>query len=274
MIKEIKNSIFSGVITLVVFFLLFSLGLRFMPTIEWPFDFILIILLLSAFFIIYSVFFYDRPQYIDPNIRNIMKEFAHENNLYFFMDVLSPHIKTRFLGYSTYNNLHKKRDVIEFVHNDFNVRIFDYPYSQTKKGIIRMTISEINFEKTYFPHILFVRPEIRFFKNIRKDKKDMEIKLPYSKKDFRLYVTRGYQVEALQIFDLNLLEYLNQQSDFLGIEFVDNKLYIFEFKNISDKVYLDNFYDITKKVLDFIGETSNRLHNDFNTLHEYYGDNK
>jgi len=264
------NSILTiGVMTVYLGALIYSLLFIFAFWSVWPANFLPLAFCLLFVPGIYSSFFGKPPNYADPEIRKIMEDFAKENNLYFFADALIPSIKSRFLNLSTLKS-YKKKDIIEFIYSNFTVRIFDYPYYEGKKGVYRMTISEVSFKKTIFPHILFVGPKVRFFNNIPRYKSDIEIKPSYSKKDFRLYVTKGYQTEALQIFNLDFLEYLNAQDDSLGIEFLDSKLYVFEFKNISDKAYLDNFYNITKKVIDFVGETSNRLHNDFEALDPYY----
>ncbi|MFW5853245.1 MAG: hypothetical protein ACOCU8_01220 [Patescibacteria group bacterium] len=204
-----------------------------------------------------------------------MKDFADSHNFQFFEKIFKKTPRARFLSLSANNGLNKK-DVIEFYYRGFKVNIFEHFYftGDKQRTIKRITMAEILFTKTSFPHILFVRPAIRFSENIFRYKSDVEIKPSHSLKDFRLYVTRGYQTEALQIFTLDFLHYLNYQSPVFGLEFVKDKLYIFEFKEIYSREYLDDLLEIIEKVIDFVGEKADRLHDDFDSLHTFFRDRK
>ena len=107
------------------------------------------------------------------------------------------------------------------------------------------------------------------------DKKNIDIKLPGKMNDlFQLTVEQGYEQEALEIFNVELLNFLSMKAYNYSIEFSRNKIYLYDDKLIGTYAELNELYEVVKKIIDISGKLIDRLHDDFDALHSYYGDRK
>ncbi len=101
--------------------------------------------------------------------------------------------------------------------------------------------------------------------------KDAEINLEEQfRKKYRLYATAGYEIEVLQIFTGEMLEFLGQKGSNFSIEFAENRMYIYDDLFISKITELQAIFGLAEKILDLIGPLLDRLHDDFDALHPYY----
>jgi len=85
-----------------------------------------------------------------------------------------------------------------------------------------------------------------------------------------LYCTQDYETETLQIFTVDILDYLSKSGSNFSIEFSENKIYIYDDLIIRKQEELDQLYEVVKKILNSSQGLFDRLHDDFDSLHSVY----
>lgn len=175
------------------------------------------------------------------------------------------------------------QSILHVIFDDFSgrpMRLFNFDYTTGSGKSSRthpFTVLEIDFEKTVFPYILLQSRTMS--KHAATDwwgiDQDRTIPLEEAfQRSFSLYATQGYETEALQIFTPDTLGFLVQNSADFSIEFAEDKMYIYDDKNISTRKELQKLYDVARKIFELLGPLLNRLHDDFAALHPYYKDGK
>jgi len=157
------------------------------------------------------------------------------------------------------------------------LRLFNYKYtvgSGKNSRTYSFTVCELAFKKTEFPHILLLAPtmpvrygSVDWFGSDR----DMQVPLEGDRyKNFTLYTSEGYQIEALQIFSPELLTFLHEHAKNFSIEFAGNKVYLYDDEKILTRNTLDELYGVAQKTFTRLAPLLDRLHDDFAALHPYY----
>lgn len=154
--------------------------------------------------------------------------------------------------------------------NNYPIKLFNYAYT-TGSGKSQQrhafTVLEISFAKIEFPYIFLQAKNMwEFFTG--SFSKDAEI--PIQNKSFHLSAEKGYEIEALQIFSDQLLEYLSVHAPNFSIEFAENRINIYDDKTLSNKKDLTQLLDVGKHIIDSSGAFISRLSDDFAALHPYY----
>jgi hypothetical protein len=131
-------------------------------------------------------------------------------------------------------------------------------------------VTEIFFEQVQFPHILLQSRTMAKYGSSDKNIKTIELEEEFEK-FYRLHAAQGYEIEIFQIFTPEALRFLKEKGMHFSIEFAENRLYVYDDKTIVNKKQLFEMYEVTRQIFDSIGPLLNRLHDDFATLHPYYG---
>lgn len=204
-----------------------------------------------------------------------MRQFALANNLEYTKSTEMNSFRGRLMqaGHSQSAN-----NCISGTYKNHPIRLFNYQFSSgggKSESTFPFTVVETTFEKTIFPYI-FLQSKIMYRYGdtdiIGKDK-DVKIKLENDLEDsFNLFATNGYEVEVLQIFTREILQFLKDNGSKFSIEFAENRMYVYCNRYLSKKSELVELYQITQKIFDQIGPLLNRLHDDFSALHPYYKD--
>ncbi len=201
-----------------------------------------------------------------------MKQFALHNNL----DYLSTIPLSEVTG-NLFKEGRSKRieHVLSGTYNNQKTRLFYYRYTVghgKHSTTFRLTVLEIFFEKTDFPHILLKPARGRFFgRRGKREKGEIKINLEEEfKNDYDLFVKEGYGVEAMQIFTPEFLRLLKEENFSFSIEFKANRMYVYSNFTRQSKEQLQEIYEVAHGILDRIGPLLNRLENDFRSLHPYF----
>ena len=234
--------------------------------------FMIIIFLIHPFFSLVVAFGYFG--YIDFKLHNkFMKGFALKNNYKFL-----PYLNIKKMPARLFNigNSRFASNGIIGEYKEFPIQIFNYTYAiggGKNKQTFNFTVCEIEIEKTIFPHIFLKSDSMRRHatKDIFGQDKDVRIKLDGEIEDsFNLYCTQDYEIEVLQIFTRDLLQYLKDNGNTISIEFADNKIYLYDDKKIRKENDLKNLVAVAKKIIDNSGALLKRLHDDFESMHSAY----
>ena len=223
---------------------------------------------LSLFIIaVYYGFLYEKAS------KTFMQHFAKTNGFHYEEMALRETASGRLFGVGTNRHI---SHVLLGKYQNYPIRIFNYEYvigSGKHRQTYYFTVLEISFEKTKFPHILLQSDKMwrHSYRDYLGEVKDTQIHVQGQFEDhFKLYATKGYEVEVLEIFTPDLLMYLVEKAKYFNIEFSDNKITIFDDTTLSTKKELDLLFEIAKKILGSHGEIIDRLHDDFSALHPYY----
>jgi len=227
-------------------------------------------ILLSLFTSIYLVILWQKAEV------GFFENFALTNNLSFSSRSNLASVYGRLFELGDYNS-REIRNVMSGQYLNWPLRIFIYTFKVgqgEKKKTFNNTVLEISFANIVFPHILLRSKN--FFSlpayggSIPREKNDEDISLGGKYKNFELRASRGYQIEVMQIFSSDLLDFLENQTHKFNIEFSENKINIFDNKIIKNRKDLTELYGVGKKILDSAGFLIDRLGDDFEALHPYY----
>jgi hypothetical protein len=246
---------------------------------RWPITLIIVAISILLFFIqpilpfmILLVYY----AYIQSKIHTqFMQQFAATHNFNYERAGTIDMVKGRLfkVGHS-----HTLSHVISGAYSSHPMKLFNFNYSVgsgKSKRTYYFTVLEITFDKTIFPHILLQSTTMgKFgFSDYSGEVQDAEINLENNFSDnFKLYATKGYEIEVLQIFTKEVLEFLGQKSSKYSIEFAENRMYIYDDLIVTKNPQLNELLEVTQKIFDLIGPLCNRLEDDFRALHPYYKD--
>ncbi len=238
---------------------------------------ILMFFVIGPFAIIFPLFaYFGIKKYIEH--KNLITEFANEMGLDYVESESKAYFVLQSLKSRLFRTGHSKTVSNLMVGEIENhpLKIFNYFYTVgSGKSSTRysFTVSEIEIGETRFPHIFLRSKRMWGYSNRRifGVNKDTKINLEdeYRKK-FSLYCTENYEIEVLQIFTPQLLDYLVEHGNKFSIEFYENKIYVFDNKVIRKKEDLQELYSINKIILSNTDGLLHRLKNDFESLHEVY----
>lgn len=202
-----------------------------------------------------------------------MKKFADENNLMYEYFIPTHNLKGRLFSISGNSSA---TNVMSGNYENIPIKIFNYQYtvgSGKNSSTYRFTVSEIEIRDTKFPYILLKSNSMPYYNsfNLFGKKNDIEISLePEYKKTYRLFTTDGYEIEILQIFSKDLLDFLKKDGSHFSIEFSENKIYIYDDVLIRNEKELSTLFNLTKKIIEKTAAFLHRMSDDFSVLHDYY----
>lgn len=213
----------------------------------------------------YIIYIYNKAQKI------FMEQFAKDNGLNYqkTAPIETVHGKLFEVGHSRSIN-----NVISGIYKDHPMRIFNYTFVTGHGRHSRshgFTVLELSFEKVDFPHILLLSQTMGYYRGIRGKSESISLEDEF-RKDFELFVQKGYEIEAMQIFTLETLRTIKEKVAKFSIGFYDKTVYFFDDKTIGKNIDLQELLGVTEKVFESMRPLLNRLYNDFEVLHKYYRD--
>ena len=217
---------------------------------------------LGIFLIIAPILYYSMEAH-----RQFMRHFAETNGMIYAETGALGDFKGKLFEIGTTKNV---GNIISGSWNSFPIRIFNFSFAvgSGKSKITRFfTVLEITFEKIEFPFILLKSKSL--WQNIFSAD---SVEISIQNGSFNLLATKGYEIETLQIFSNELLDYLAKNAPNFNIEFSNNRINIYDDKTINNKKDLTILLDVGKHIIDSSGAFISRLNDDFAALHPYYLD--
>ena len=153
-------------------------------------------------------------------------------------------------------------DVISGTDKDRPVRVFLYQYtvgSGKNSHTYFYSVCENTFSGTV-PHILLHKPEFFLLGNVPTFSGGESITLEGDfNKYFSLYVEKGFEQEAYEIFTPDFMAELEDTAKKLNFEFFQNKLYIYMPKYIETRAELDAMFALADKLCDKLEPLLDRM---------------
>ena len=167
--------------------------------------------------------------------KNFMIDFAKENSLSFSESMDANLFSGRIFSYGHSKSV---RNVLRGKYGEDPIKIFNYSYrtgSGKNSSNHDFTVLEVEIKNTQFPFIL-LKPKSMIKSFWSKDSK-ISLEKEYAEK-FDLYCEEDYEIEVLQIFTKELLDYLIKHGNKFSIEFSGNKIYFHDDLKIKKKKQL------------------------------------
>ncbi len=154
------------------------------------------------------------------------------------------------------------------------IRLFYFrrnpPLGRIQSRSYKFTVLELEFDQTSFPHILLRNRSLNFqYSPQFNDAVEVSLEKKFSQK-YKLHTQAGYEIEVLQIFNADTLEWFDQETKSLSIEFAQNKMYIYKNGLVSSKTELQEMLQAGELIINRLGGLLDRLEDDFEVLHHYY----
>jgi len=186
--------------------------------------------------------------------RKFWEEFATKNGWDFIDGKLL--LEERAMIFKTGHDRITK-NCIQKKYKDNEISIFEYEYTIGKgknRSVFKYTIFEIKFSG-FFPHIFLD------YKHKRDEIAVLEKKIPLPsefEKQFYLFAPQKYEIEALEIFTTDTLQFLLDNNWSHDLELIDSELIIHRRKQFSD---FENLESEVNKVFTFIDHLFPKLEN-------------
>jgi hypothetical protein len=137
-------------------------------------------------------------------------------------------------------------NVVSGTHQNFPLRFFYYSYAEghgKDRHVYEFTVCEIEYQRA-LPHILMEKES--FLGSALSSRGGME-KLKFANDfdaHFSVYVNRGYEIEALEIFTPEVLEALLARANNFEFEFVGQHLFIYTKGYITTRKRLEELHEL------------------------------
>jgi len=185
-----------------------------------------------------------------------MEQFAKENNFSFLKEV-DYRTRYKYEEGSIFKVGSRKMatNIVTGTFLKYHIRLFNYRFNskkfRKKDSYFRFTIFELNFNKD-LPHMYLDVVKKYNFENWKFVKNMDRVKLESNQfeRNFNLYIEKGEHIPALQIFTPDVMSKLMDLPGRADIEFIGNKIYIYEDHFISTKRELEETYEIVKYLVD------------------------
>jgi hypothetical protein len=182
--------------------------------------------------------------YVQKNVQRLfMQQFAQANG-YTYQDSADISDKSGYI----FNIGHSRliQNYVSGTYQNCPIDLFDYQYTiggGKNSETIRKTVFEINFNLP-LPHITLKNHELMDLSwNLEKVKLEGD----FADK-FDLFVQKGFEIEALEIFTPDLMSKIEDNWRF-KLEFIQTKLYLYAAGTVTRKTDLQNFYDAVKYLI-------------------------
>ena len=170
-------------------------------------------------------------------------------------------------------------NVVEGNYIGYPMKLFNYTYitgSGKSRREHNFTIFELKIN-TSLPRIILKSKSLSFdsFDLINLFKfEPKHIKLePEFDKYFDLTAPDGYEMEALQIFSPDFLNYLIKEAEEICLDLSMDTVNIYDDRFIDTREELVKMFNISKEITHKLGPLLKRLKDDFEVLHPYYQGN-
>lgn len=200
--------------------------------------------------------------YVRRKIRHaFMQQFAIVNNYAYEIRGFVEEIEAPYLQMGHDRSI---EDVVSGVYKECPIRLFNFNctigYGKHQRHIT-FTVCEIHY-KTNLPRIFLDAHHNSFLTSdiFARFRGEEIISLEGDfNKYFTLYIPKGYQIEALQIFAPDIMADLIDKSKMFDLEFIADHLYIYSSKAIETKNDLYEFYDLARLLIVELAPTLERL---------------
>jgi len=223
-----------------------------------PFTFMFSSVIFFAYF-----FFVSKKAY-----KKIIKDFALANDFRYEEKGSLNSVKGIFFNFGYAEKLN---NIIYGIYNNKKIRFLNY---ETKYGFGRyqrayyFSVFEIFFTHYNFPSIVL---HVRRNDSFEIQRKVIEIKLEDRfKKDFRLLCSKGYEIEALQVFTPKVLSFFQTNKQAFTLEMTEDRLYVYKSGWIYKPKQLYDLFVMVQYIIDSLSYPLERLNKDSKALHQYY----
>jgi len=200
------------------------------------------------------------------NINKKMQHFAKNKDLSYQKEGRLDSLRGRIFNNISYSK--KAKNIIRGSFKGFPVKFFNYQ----ERGY-SFTILEIKIKGIKFPHILLHAKKYRPLGAYpwRRLKNDVKYSLDEEfRQFFDLYYSRGYGIEVTQIFKPEILSFIISKSDRMSVEFVGNKIYIYDNRFISKEGEIKEMYQVAEIIFSNMEPLVKRVKKDFEALYPYF----
>lgn len=169
------------------------------------------------------------------------------------------------------NLLHKGNEksrtisnMVEGQHSEHRVRFFFYSYtvgSGDSKRTYSYTVSEIFFNGHSPDIVIESRSDWDFISYAGNHQKEMPVE-GFFKKYFAVFVPEDFEIETLELFTPDVMEYLINNAKNYNFEFVEDRLYIFRQGLIENNKEMDVFLANSQYMIDKLAPKIFRLQDD------------
>jgi hypothetical protein len=222
----------------------------------------------SNFFIIVKLAYAD-----------FMRKFAEDNNFLYQYEISGKEISDYFPPYIE----HSVKHVVTGLFYGYKARVFHNRTScfigisrienfiNIKKNFINITAVEVFLGDIDCAHI-FLKPSKSYENKLeRKEKNDTNITLDAEfDRDYKLIATKGYNIEALRIFNKEVLRLIKKSGCGLRVKIKKDRLYVYWNNIIYKKEALYNMFQVAGAIIKSIEPVMKRMKGDFDSLHPYF----
>lgn len=169
----------------------------------------------------------------------------------------------------------KYGNVLSGIYKDYKIKITTNDYgTYGTHEFPHLTIAEIDVGEIELPYIYLKSKgsiSVLNYKRFTNGEKEVRIKFGNElDKNLKLLCTQDYEVEVLQIFTVDFLEFLLDNAKGFTIEFTENKIMFYNAKHIEDKDDLEIIYNTIEKLLYKIEPLMKRLYDDIEAMNNSY----
>jgi len=192
-----------------------------------------------------------------------MQDFAMTNSYKYQKMGLIKEIKAPYLQMDGYRYI---EDVVSGIYNNCPMRLFNFNCiigSGKNTQHIIFTVCEIQY-KTNLPRIILDSQPNIWTRDLAieefdiKDEEIISLEGDFNKY-FTLYVPKGYEIEALQIFAPDVMAKLIDKAKMFSLEFLEDHLYIYSHHVIEKKSDLYSLYELAKILIEELAPVLERL---------------
>jgi hypothetical protein len=197
--------------------------------------------------------------YIQRKVRHFfMQQFALTNGYEYRIKGLVEEIKAPYLqmGRNSYIE-----DIVTGIYKDCPIKFFNFSCtigSGKSSRLISFTVCEIHY-KTNLPRIILDSHQDFWTEGFNTYGEEVISLEGDFNKYFTLYIPKGYQIEALQIFTPDVMAKLIDKSKMFSLEFIEDHLYIYSGRVIGTKDDLYSLYELVKILIIELAPVLERL---------------
>lgn len=165
-------------------------------------------------------------------------------------------------------------DIITGEFAGFPLRLFNYNYTigygknSTK---YKKTVFEIDFE-TPLPPVLLLQDRSAFGDDLSDNnlKNRSKVSLPkHIEQDYNLYTEKKYEIEALQVFTPDVLEYIHTNYSDFNFDFEGTKLYVYARSVIIKKEDIKRAYTLAQYLINQLSHELKNMKGSIIALNEH-----
>lgn len=194
---------------------------------------------------------------IKKRIRHaFMQQFALANNYKYQEKGSITGIEAPFLQMGRNRHI---GDVVSGVYKECPLRLFNFNCtigSGKSQRQVSFTVCEIQY-KTNLQRIFLLGYNLSFMYSPHGEEK-VSLEGDFNKY-FSLYVPKGYEIEALEIFTPDVMAMLIDKSRAFSLEFIENHLYIYAAKPIDTKSGLYSLFELARILIVELAPVLERL---------------